>query len=271
TSANIVVNVIYPDFGKDVLNVIALCDASLMLFNPGMYFYDMLIHMRNANWLPNSPDEVYNYVEQNVVFNFNGKTTIKELFEYVKPLAVDSLCDYFTSTEVFKDNKIWIRNTIENAGNFRVKLPHFMIDVTIVGDIKRNPFFAALFEILGTPFYTNQNQMGWFYSSLSKQGIKLAPELMFAVQQIYELLSKPWEDRSTLCTMLHFCQKSCEIRGVEDYTNYHCRVSPWERSHDPNPKLCPLGALWKSWGLQGKELFENNSSDGKSGTGGNWS
>lgn len=256
TSANIVVNAIYPDFGKDVMNVIALCDASLMLFNPGLYFYDMLIHMRDANWLPNSPAEVYGYVEKNVVFNFNGKTTIKDLFEYIKPLAINSICDYFTVEEIFKDNKVWIKNTIENAGNFRLKLPEFLIDVTLIGDIKSNPCFAALLEILGTPFYTNQNQMGWFHSNLYQQGFDLAPEYLFVIQQIYELLSRKWENRATLCTMLHYCQKSCEVREVDDYTDYRCRANPWDRSNDPDPDLCPLAAVWKTWGLQGKELYE---------------
>ena len=260
TSASIVVSVIYPDFGNDEMNVIALCDASLMLFDPGLCFYDMLIHMRDVQWLPDSPSDVYHYVEQNIVFKFEGKTTVRELFQYIKPLAIQSLCDYFTTQEVFKENQVWIRNTIENAGNLRLTIPGFLIDVGLLGDIRSNICFGALHESLGTPFYTNQEQIGWFHSNLIQQGVELAPQLMFAVQQIYELLSRTWGNRDTLCTMLRYCQKSCEIREVDDYTDYRCRVNPWERSNDPDPDLCPLAAVWKSWGLQGKELYESDGS-----------
>ena len=39
SSAEIVVDLTYPEFGKEKLNIIALCDMSLQFSEPGKVFY----------------------------------------------------------------------------------------------------------------------------------------------------------------------------------------------------------------------------------------
>ena len=61
-SAQLVTEHVYPEFGGDVLNILALCDVSLQFSNPGNVFFGMLEQMRDRAWLPNKPEDVYDYV-----------------------------------------------------------------------------------------------------------------------------------------------------------------------------------------------------------------
>ncbi len=49
----------YPEFGRDILNVLALCDCSLMFTNPARVFYDILKDMKSKNYVPKKPQDLY--------------------------------------------------------------------------------------------------------------------------------------------------------------------------------------------------------------------
>ena len=64
SAAEIIANKIYPAFGKNVLNVLALADCCLMFSNPGEIFYMMLLQMRDKHYVPAKPHDIYFHLKE---------------------------------------------------------------------------------------------------------------------------------------------------------------------------------------------------------------
>jgi len=94
---------------------------------------------------------------------------------------------------------------------------------------------------LGTPFFTNVNGVGSFIppSAIDPTGIQPYQLLVFK-----EIINIYMGDKK--CGLYNFCK----TRPDKDITNEHCLTSPWERGTED--ELCPLGQLWKTWGLNGQ-------------------
>lgn len=70
-SAMLVAQAIYPNFAKDQLNILALCDLSLLSSNPGNFFVQTLVEWKKTNKIPKNPDELYEHF-------YNHKWTVTE-------------------------------------------------------------------------------------------------------------------------------------------------------------------------------------------------
>lgn len=254
-TGRVIADLLYPNFSNDPLNIIALCDASLMYSDPSKIYHDMLKMMVDDNFAPKSPDDIYKYVFDRIKFNQQGIADYKELFLHWGLTAHDQINDYFT-TNAFHKNSSWITSTISGAIHLRNLLPSFILDIARCGDLRESTIFQATLNKVGSPLILNNENKGFFANKLNRYGVKIDPSYFGVFKEIKGLTTKDWGERTNLCGLKEFCQQSCTENGIEDFTNYDCRTSPWKRVNVPDVELCPFGATWKSWGLAGKNLIE---------------
>ncbi|WP_144214139.1 hypothetical protein [Flavobacterium anhuiense] len=245
-SAEKVVDFEYPVLFNDPLNILALCDISLMSFNPGDFFYSMLLEMKSAKYIPGTPEDIYRFCTTRVSFKYNGVTTLNQLFQMTSNIGSRQLCDYFT-TNNFGDNKTWISYTISSAANIRIKDPYFILNIARGGKLQSNSSFANVWKKLGTPMVTNQNDQGTFYSPLQSNH-NILPEYLWAISQIYGIYTKPSAQNTNKCELKDWCRKSCVSQNINNFTDTNCYASPWLRVTYPN--LCSFAVMWKTWGME---------------------
>jgi hypothetical protein len=262
-SVNIICDFILPGFSNDPLNIIALCDACLMLFHPGKFLYDTLQEMAKTDFMPTKPEDVYAFVFNNVNFNFNGHTTHEQLLLSFSAEAISQLGDYFT-TPLFKENRHWINYMITSAIDIRLHYPYFMLELVRNGQLKNNKTFSVLLRKIGSPLVVNDNfELTLAYPPLTSYDI--VPEYLWIIYQIYKMCSYNGEDGGLInntykCEMIEWCKASAIDQKKDDWTDYdRCRNAPWERASDPDPNYCTFGKIWKTWGL--KDIKPVNLSD----------
>jgi hypothetical protein len=245
-TAQKVVDFEYPILLQNPLNILALCDISLMSFNPGEFFYSMLLEMKNANYIPNKPEDIYGYCSSITSFNYNGATTLNQLFLMTSNVGCCQLREYFTSNN-FGDNNTWINYTISSAVNIRITDPFFILNIARGGKIQSNVSFANVLTKLGTPMVTNLNDEGTFYSPLQSTH-NIHPEYLWAISQIYGIYIKQLIQNNNKCELKLWCKESCISQNIIDYTNNNCYNSPWLRVTDP--ELCAFAVMWKTWEME---------------------
>lgn len=246
-AAQEVVRFCYPSLLDNPINLIALCDASLMYYNPAAVFYNMLIEMKGKAYVPKSSDDIYRFVHENTFFDFWGLTRIDHIFNNHTLTAFDSINDYFT-TEILAVNKEWIKHTFIEANKFRSNEWGFFITLATGGPINENITFKRLFAALGMPMVTNRTANAFFASPIPSQAA-VRPDILWAINQICNIYLDSKKSQIRRCAMEDWCRESCRQSNIEDYTDYRCIESPWERVKDEND-LCVFSQVWKTWGME---------------------
>jgi hypothetical protein len=235
-AAEKLVELIFPAFGQDPLRVLALCDAALKVFNPGPFFYDTLLRIRDQQLPVDSPEAVYAICNQ-VAINYDGAKTTNELLPSNAEGAIRQLQDLFNDVR-FDPVKAWLARIIRAAVVFRQRHEAFPVDVARAGRITGNQPFAAFLRSVGTPLTTNQRGET---SLADPSGADTAPEYAFiwAIEEVQAVLTVPGKKD---CKLVHFCRTS----GVK--VDRRCSTAPWTRTDDP---ACAFGQIWRHWGLDG--------------------
>lgn len=244
-TAKKVVNHIYPEFGFDDLNIIALCDSSLRSFNPGNNFYLSLIKMKKETWLPNKPEEVYEYCSSVEKINYYEFTNLDEVHVFMKNEAIKSLTAYFTDKE-FKDIKKWISIIIEDINLIRKNNPYFFLEIAKGGFGRNNQAFLKILSTIGTPLILNLNGEATFYHP-QQNSFNFNTYLMGALAEIF----KVFNTGESKCGLYHACKENCHDQNIPDCTNSKCLDSPWDKVKESDA-LCPYAQFWYVWKLSGK-------------------
>lgn len=234
-SAEKLVDLIFPQFGHDRLNVLALCDASLMTIHPGPFFYDTLIRIQTNNLPINRPEDVYQICNQAII-NFNGATNFNSLFSQIGSDAISQIKGYFNDPR-FQPLKDWLENMITEAVLFRQNNQTFPLDIARNGKIAANTTFASFMRNIGTPLVTNEIGETTLSDPRPSQ-ITPNYSTIWAIDQIHSVF---WG-----------WQKHCELVGLccssSISTDMRCTNEPWERNLEPT---CAFGQMWRHWGLTG--------------------
>lgn len=237
---------IYPEFANNPLNLIALCDASLMYGNPGAVFYDMLKKMKEEAFIPSSYVDIYHFVFASVqeayalvIQHWN------HIFNNHTQTAIFQLIDYFT-IEAFEANKAWIEFTLLHANMLRNEDVSFLVKMVEGGPISGNPIFKNVFSRVGMPITSNSDGEAWFATNAPNQE-KIRSEFLWVVNQIYNVYINSRSLRR--CGLEQWCREGCKTQGIEDYTDYRCFENPWDRHKDAK-LLCPFSQVWRAWGME---------------------
>lgn len=240
----------YPELERSDINVVAICDASLMYFQPGLILYSALIKMRERKFIPDKPEDIIDFVYQNFTFNYHGYTTVNQLLLGTGAEGITQLTGYFT-TPLFQENRQWINYILCSAMDIRIEIPYFILDIARGGRMKSNPYFLAFIKKIGSPVVLNDNyEMSM--ASPETYNFNIVPEYLWVINQIYKIFLGKTNAGTIKCEMIRWCDDSADQSGVPIFTDHRCRYDPWTRASDADPHHCPFGKLWKTWALTTK-------------------
>lgn len=239
-AAELLAQHIYPEFAKNKLNILALCDISLGISNPGKYFVKTLEEWKSSASLPETPEILYEKFS-NGEFILNGSIQTNENhFQKLAYVIKSQLKGYFNDS-LFDSLKEWIDIVIDSAVDIRLKQPTFIVDIG-KGNIRENVIFKQIFSRLGTPLLTNDNNEFRFYHSMAfTKQIDIG--YFWAINQIQNIFLGDVEP----CDLIDFCSQDISNTVVDD----RCKTNPWDRCTDK--ALCPFAVFWRHWGLTGFE------------------
>lgn len=246
-AATLVGEFLYPEFAQDRLNLISLCDASLMYSNPGALFYAMLIIMKNENFHPTSYTEIYEFVFVRVQQSYALLTHWDHILNNHTATAIFQLNDYF-NIDAFKNNKVWIDFTLKNANRLRNAHVPALIDMASRGPIYSNDTFKKIFSLLGMPMVTNSRGQSWFATNAPDQAA-IRPEILWVINQIYNIYVNSANSFLKRCGLEQWCSETCRVKGIEDYTDQRCWENPWDR-YKGAVELCAFSQVWRAWGME---------------------
>lgn len=231
--AELVAKNVYNIIGNNLLYVFALCDASLMTYQPGLIFLRALETMKQNKFIPQNEYEVYDYVFK----NFKAETVnLMSHFSWLSGFSNLQILGYFT-TPAFANEKQWINLLLKNAHDYRVSNPYFLIDI-VKSASPKSQLFIDVFKKLGTPLMFNDDGGAWFYPPDSCKNFQIKPDRLSAILEIFEL----FEYGKLKCDLIEFCG----LDEDADIVDERCDM-PWTRCRDEN--LCGYGAQWRTWGL----------------------
>jgi hypothetical protein len=252
----IVADIICPELSLDPLNLVALCDATLMYFNPGEILFLALSRLKKMEYKKMSPEDIYDMII-NIVpsFDFYGDKNTKDLFDYLSPLSSKQITDYFT-TDHYEKNKKWLEQVFNYAHEIRSKKPHIMLDIAKNGRIKDNIPLLCCINSIGCPVILNADKSLIVPIVNEKIDIsKLDPSCFWTINQIYSIFSKKGalQHNTYKCEMIEWCKNSFKKNKVDDLTKKGdcCIYAPWERANkDEEYQICPFAQIWYSWGMK---------------------
>lgn len=246
-AAELLADHLYPALGQQNReNVLALCDASLLFLHPGQAFLLLLRRSQAQQWLPARPEDMYDYANRTLRFNFQGITTTSGLLDYTAGQAIELLAGCFTA-EVAQPTATWLQHVMLRAVHLRTEKPYFILDLVRNGPIKTNTVFAHLLHWLGAPLTTNNADEGF---SIMMADLPDGAAVNFDLLRVTRQLRRLFSVGVPSCELRPYCQKTCDDQEIEDFTDDNCRYSPWNRYTSPYG-LCAFATLWQMWGLNG--------------------
>lgn len=238
-AAEMVVDYIYPEFGKDNLNIIALCNACMQFSEPGKTFIQSLEIFRKQNFLPNNANLVIDHFCSCPCIQMGKDTNMIQGLVFMGMKVGEQLKSYLKGI-FFKPFHNVVHNLLGFGMNGRIHNRYFMLDIVRNGYVMDNPLMKRYIRTIGTPVIRDCNDDYWFVPSFGKSMSDYWIEYFPAVEQVYKCLAKG----NTICDMIPLCEKSPDV--IEDNRCWYC---PWKRVEDS--RLCPYAVLWKHWNLEG--------------------
>ena len=251
STAEIVARYLCPGFADNLLNVLALCDCSLMFTNPADVFYNILCQIRDKHIVLNKPNDLYHQLQNAKIGVGDTITNPFAHFEMIAEEARKKLKSYFQipdNPQMHETYYLWINRVIDFAIYLRTREPDFILNMVCDGYCKTNKTLARIIYWIGTPLIKNKRKD---YFSIKPHDLTgYAVEIMTSTQQMFQLL----HEGIVPCSLYPWCKNSdIELSKVDpdykpiDPTPEVCLKRPWERINCN--ELCPYALLWRNWGL----------------------
>lgn len=229
---------LYSPLSTDNVHIILLCDIALNSSHPGKFLFDFLQEMKVANFIPSKYIDLYDRLENYKFTDINQQSySIYDIYKIKAKEAKQHLKDYFT-IPLFDEVRNWIEQIIDLGTDFRIKNIGFWIDVLNypTKEQRRNAFIMFT-QVFGFPLMTNSRSNYYFMHPNIKTEKIICFKAIHEINQILRFGQKG-------CGMKEFCSRP------NDITSTLCDNEPWKRAE--LDQLCPLGQVWKMWGLNGK-------------------
>ena len=219
-------------FAKSLLNVLALCDVSLMTDQPGAYFVDYIQRITKEGRSIAKPEEIYDDFYSIVGVDCNGiQTSSLAHYTTLYNAAKQALKSYIAIPCIRQKLNKWIDMVFDIGYNIRDKYRYFFLELARDGDIMSNKTFNAIFYTIGSPLmHNNKGAYGRFPSHPSDYGD--VSQYLLAILPIVE----SFNNGKTECYMKPFCISSG--RKTDD----RCKT-PWLKKCEL--RLCPVATIWK--------------------------
>lgn len=230
SSAEKLVQLIHPPLAADPLNILALCDVSLMQYHPGFVFYETLIRIKTQGITITKPEDLYGIAMSTI----NPWPPMPQATAH----AISKLRGYFNHP-FFDPVKDWIDRVFNNALAVRQNNPTFVLDLARGGPLANNPTFRQFLTNVGTPLVTNALDDATLHDPFLPAGTNPHYSLLWAIDQVHSIF---WGSQTSCAMVGHCCAGKIAVDS-------RCSLEPWERAADTSP--CPFGQVWAHWGLTG--------------------
>jgi len=238
-AAEIVANYYYPEFGKDKLRLIALCDASMQFSEPGKIFVQSLQSFKKEGFLPSNANDVIDHFYLNPCVQMGEEKKI-EIGLLTMGFMVGERLKQYMNHPLFKPFHNVVHNLIGFGMRERLNNKYFMLDIVRNGDVLDNAFMRRFIRTIGTPIIIDSNDDYWNIPPIGKTSNDYWLEYFPAIEELFKCLA----EGQTICELYPWCEKSPMTK--EDN---RCIEEPWSRVNDE--ALCPYAMLWKHWKLEG--------------------
>lgn len=230
----------YPEFGRDPMLIMALCDAAMMNYHCAQMFFDLLTAMKHQAFVPAEPGDIYEFMDRNFTFT-DGSNSYKvaDLFSQQLDMVIYHFKDALQA-EVFVHNLRWLDHIVREGHALRTAVPSFF-SYLVEEERKLSPFFYDIFSRFGSPFITNKNDKGGFIPPRIIDADGIQPYQLLVFKEIIHTFTG-----QRRCGLYDFCRSHSEKVIV----NEDCLSAPWKRGMSDD--LCPYGQFWKTWGLNGE-------------------
>ncbi len=245
STAKMVAEYYYPELAKDPKNIIALCDNALMFTNPGVEYVRMIQYMKEISFLPQSPDEIYVFIELNwEVYDIDRPAKTLDTFILKVREAREILQGCLSNDAYFDSYHRWVDFILDFAIYLRTFNPLFWLHIVDNGNIRDNAYFYTILKMIGTPLVENKKHE-YFMANTIREDIDTYCLSYFKVfYQLYELLV----EGTLMCKLLPWCSNpQCGTNPDKS-----CWDEPW--NHCEEKDLCPFVAIWNHWGLNGVKI-----------------
>lgn len=228
-----IVEFLYPELGADKLNILALCDSSLLYNNPGKVFVQYIQEMKSKGWLPTKPEDIYDQIlpRKNTLNGGSIEITIEDNYKQLSKIVRNQVKGYFNDPVLFNDIRTWVDQLVYKGQEMRFKNKYFILDIARGG----SEAFVDFVKYFGTPLISNRIGECTLVYPENPDGVEIG--YFYAIGQIISFL----ESGNPKCELLSIC-----TRYGNEIDN-RCNVTPWERCRDKF--LCPYAMLWKLWRL----------------------
>lgn len=228
-----IVEYLYSEFGSDKLNVLALCDLSLLNSNPGKVFVQYLQEMKSMNWLPTKPEDIYDQIlpRKNTLNGGSEEITTEDNYKQISKTVRNQVKGYFHDPELFKDIRTWIDQLVYKGQDIRFKNKYFILDIARGG----SDAFMDFVKNFGTPLISNSKGECTLLYPENPDGVEIG--YFYAIGQITSF----FESGNPKCELLNICTR------YGNKIDNRCNTNPWDRCRDEF--LCPYAMLWKLWRL----------------------
>lgn len=235
-SAEKVINYYYPEFGKDKLRIIALCDCSLQFSQPGKIFVQTLKVFREEKRLP-TPYEVIDHFYLSPCEQMGQMRNLIYGLIY-QGFSVGKRLELYMQGSSFKPFHNVIHKLIGFGLKERLENKYFMLDIVQNGYVLDNPLMQRYIKEIGTPIIKDSNSDYWEVLPIGFNQNNYWIEYFPAIEQVYNCLAEGQD----ICDLIPWCEKSPQT--VQDD---RCYCEPWTRCNDI--RLCPYAMLWRHWNL----------------------
>lgn len=220
-------------FEDNLLNILALCDISLMTLNPGDFFYNCINQIAKGTLHISRPEDLYDYFYNLMgAVNDNNVVTTFQFFVDRANLAKVALKSYINQPQINATLYPWIDMVFDKGIDIRQHDRYFFIKLARNGYIIQNQIFAKLFNAVGSPLIqNNQGEFGRFPSNPDYGDVF---QYITAVRAVYEMFYGIFT-----CSLIDFCMQSIGQTNIQ--INSYCIGAPWRRCTDQN--LCPVAML----------------------------
>lgn len=234
-----------PEFVKDSRNIIVLCDNALMFSNPGVEYVRMLQYMKEVSFLPQSPEEIYAFIELNWEVNDIARSaTTLDAFVFKVSEAREILHSCLSNDADFESYHRWVDFILDFAIYLRTSKPLFWLDIVDNGYMDENLYFKTLLNSIGTPIVEIRKNECFAMNIMDERIDTYCLSYFRVFYQIYSLLT----EGRLMCNLLPWCSKP-ECATKPDKC---CEYEPW--NHCEQKDLCPFVAIWNHWGLNGVQM-----------------
>lgn len=228
------------DFGseRNLLKVLALCDVSLQISNPGVFFVDTMKLIKDKKLVISKAEDVYDWF-------YTTSMTFVQNFNVLLTQARESLHSYICNVPGQETYHQWIDRLMDFAQDWRICDKSFLLKMARQDNLKKNDCWGYTVARVGSPLMKNS------FNHYFKLPYKDMPEgdtveIFSAIKEIFDLFSCGNRE----CKMYEWCCHSPEATP-----NELCKTAPWKKCTEE--RLCPYAFLWKHWGLMDYEPIIN--------------